>query len=150
MISRLPTGILVDVDLESVPALTTFTFLIGCFISSFIVSYRADYIGRKKSILFGGAGFPIGGFSQSTADNLVTYYMGRIISRLGIGLLYMLFHAGLCVRHCTFRSRIRGAMLTIQQLIITLGVLEDLNQYPTVLFSRSTSSYFALLRHGDR
>jgi MFS family permease len=39
-------------------------FLAGCFVGAFIVSYMADILGRKKSILIGGIIFLFGGSLQ--------------------------------------------------------------------------------------
>lgn len=56
------------IDRETVPALTTFTFLIGCFLGAFAVSYLADLLGRKRSILAGGATFLVGGIIQTLSS----------------------------------------------------------------------------------
>lgn len=100
--------------------MTTFTFLLGCFFGAFLVSYMADIYGRKRSILIGGVGFLIGGAIQTFANILPVYIIGRVISGLGIGVLSMC--APLYISE-TAPASIRGRMLTVQQLMITIGIL---------------------------
>lgn len=103
-----------------VDQLTTFTFLAGCFFGALIVSYMADAFGRKRSIIIGGLGFLVGGAIQTTASGFTAYSSGRVISGLGIGVLSMC--SPLYISEAA-PSEIRGRMLTVQQLMITIGIL---------------------------
>lgn len=120
VVKRLPNGDLEDIDVTTVPSLTTFTFLIGCLFGSFIVSYIADSLGRKLSIITGGCFFLIGGGFQFMANIANHYFVGRFISGLGIGILSMCSPLYISESAPPF---IRGTMLTVQQLMITLGIL---------------------------
>lgn len=44
-------GSFYEIDTKTLPALTTFTFLIGCFVGAFVVAYMADMLGRKVRYL---------------------------------------------------------------------------------------------------
>jgi MFS family permease len=109
-----------DVDTQTLPAMITFTFLIGCFFGSLLVSHIADSFGRKKSILVGGFGFLFGGAFQTFANSSVFYYSGRVISGLGIGVLSMC--TPLYISE-TAAASIRGKMMTINQMMMTFGIL---------------------------
>jgi MFS family permease len=109
----LENGTYYDIDKKTLPSMTTFTFLIGCFFGAFLVSYMADILGRKKSILIGGVGFLFGGAFQTFAGSVGVYYTGRVVSGLGIGVLSMC--APLYIGE-TAPTSIRGRMLTVQVL----------------------------------
>ncbi|KAI8899270.1 general substrate transporter [Globomyces pollinis-pini] len=103
---------------------TTFTFLMGCSIGSVIVAYLADMIGRRKTILCSGILFLMGAIAQSFAPkgpNIHSiFYSGRFVGGVGIGM------ASMCVPLYiseTAPTSIRGRLITIQQLMITLGIL---------------------------
>ena len=103
----------------SVPAQTTFFFLLGCFFGALVVSYMADILGRKKSIMIGGSGFLVGGFLQTVSSMLGLFMTGRFISGLGIGVLSMC--APLYISEAA-PTEIRGRLVTVQQLMITIGI----------------------------
>jgi sugar porter (SP) family MFS transporter len=116
------TGLIQKVELvdDDVRRFTTFTFLAGCFLGAAFVSWLADFLGRKKSIIFGGFLFIIGGVLQTVCDGLAVFYAGRVIAGLGIGILSMC--SPLYISEAAPRE-IRGRMLTVQQLMITIGIL---------------------------
>lgn len=99
--------------------MTTFTFLVGCLAGSAIVSWMADYIGRKVSLLIGGIIFLVGGILQTAAPTVIEFYFGRTISGVAIGILSVV-----CPLYISEASPpdIRGKMVTIQQLMITIGI----------------------------
>ncbi|KAI8896817.1 general substrate transporter [Globomyces pollinis-pini] len=103
---------------------STFIFLAGCALGAIMVSYLADSLGRKRTILASGLLFLIGAAGQTFApvgDAIFTFfYGGRFIGGLGIGM------ASMCVPLYiseTAPTAIRGRMITIQQLMITIGIL---------------------------
>lgn len=98
----------------------TFIFLIGCVVGAAIVSWLADVIGRKYSILIGGALFTIGGGLQAAATDFALLYVGRIVSGFGIGILSMCVPLYISE---TAPTNVRGSMIAIQQLMITIGIL---------------------------
>jgi SP family sugar:H+ symporter-like MFS transporter len=110
----------------------TFTFLMGCAFGALCVgALLADYLGRKRSILTGGSLFAIGGLAQAFVSDIGLFYTGRIVSGVGIGILSMvfdpIFNISLQVVPLyiseTAPTSIRGRMVAIQQLMITIGVL---------------------------
>ncbi|KAJ2995484.1 hypothetical protein HDV02_000769 [Globomyces sp. JEL0801] len=93
-------------------ALTTFSFLVGCA------------IGRRKTILVSGVLFLIGALCQSFAPIgpllQIIFYGGRLVGGFGIGM------ASMCVPLYiaeTAPTHIRGRLITVQQLMITIGIL---------------------------
>ncbi|KAI8900228.1 general substrate transporter [Globomyces pollinis-pini] len=107
-----------------VESLTTFIFLFGCASGAMIVSGLADSLGRKRTILLAGILFLVGAIAQTFAPigGLLKpmFFIGRLIGGLGIGM------ASMCVPLYiaeTAPTEIRGRMITIQQLMITIGIL---------------------------
>ncbi|KAI9095581.1 sugar transporter [Phlyctochytrium arcticum] len=98
----------------------TMFFLLGCLGGAIIVSWMADFLGRKRSILVGGILFCIGVVLQFIANTLGLLYGGRVVSGLGIGILSMV--VPLFIGE-TAPTHLRGRMIAIQQLMITIGIL---------------------------
>jgi SP family sugar:H+ symporter-like MFS transporter len=85
-----------------------------------VVAYLADLLGRKRSIILGGVGFLVGGLLQTFAANIKVFYGGRLCSGFAIGILSMC--APLYISEAA-PTAIRGRMLTVQQLMITIGIV---------------------------
>jgi sugar porter (SP) family MFS transporter len=103
-----------------VEGLVTFILLFGCTIGSVVVSHLADEYGRKYSILSAGIVFFIGSLIQSLSINIPLFFYGRAISGFSIGILSMIVPLYISE---TAETKIRGRMVTIQQLMITIGIL---------------------------
>lgn len=104
----------------STSGLVTFTFLVGCAVGAIVVSMLADLWGRKKCIFTGAILFLAGGVMQSVASSFTIFFGGRVLSGLGIGILSMA--SPLYIAEAAPTS-IRGRMVAIQQLMITLGIV---------------------------
>lgn len=100
--------------------LTTFTFLVGCAIGAIVVSMLADWWGRKKCIIASGLGFLTGGALQSVASSFGLFFFGRTVSGFAIGILSMVVPLYISEAAPT---EIRGRMIAIQQLMITIGIV---------------------------
>lgn len=137
---RLANGTFIAIESYKnvLPALTTFTFLIGAFAGAFVVSYMADILGRKKSILIGGVGFLAGSLLQTFASIVGVYFTGRVVSGLGIGVLSMC--APLYISE-TAPTAIRGRMLTVQQLMITIGILIAASVNSVIIVTLGVTDY---------
>jgi len=93
---------------------------LGCFLGSLVASILCDRLGRKRSILLGAVTFCIGGALQTLASTLAPLYIGRLIAGLAIGLLSMavpLYLSELSPKE------LRGRLVSMQQLAITVGIL---------------------------
>lgn len=97
----------------------TSTFLLGCVVGALIVSWMADSLGRKWSILIGGGLFAVGGGLQAASVDFASMYSGRVVSGFGIGILSMCVPLYISE---TAPTHIRGRMIAIQQLMITIGI----------------------------
>lgn len=100
--------------------LVTSTFLIGCAAGSILVSMLADWWGRKKCIIASGVVFLVGGALQAAATNSAMLYIGRVVSGLAIGVLSMVVPLYISEAAPT---EIRGRMIAINQLMITIGIV---------------------------
>jgi sugar porter (SP) family MFS transporter len=103
-----------------IEGMVTFMFLLGCSVGAMFASWFCDYMGRKRSILVAGTVFLVGGAVQSFTNNATNFFIGRLVAGLGIGVLSMC-----CPLYIseTSPTSIRGRMITIQQLMITIGIL---------------------------
>jgi SP family sugar:H+ symporter-like MFS transporter len=110
----------VDSDAPETTGWIVSTFLFGCIAGSIAVSWLADRIGRKRSIIVGAFLFCLGGAGQSAAPSLAVLYSMRILSGCSIGILSMV--APLYISE-TSPADVRGSLIAVQQLLITFGVL---------------------------
>ncbi|KAJ3059187.1 hypothetical protein HK102_010109, partial [Quaeritorhiza haematococci] len=106
-------------DEAQIKGWVTSTFLLGCVAGSIIVSEMADRLGRKWSIMAGSFMFAAGGLVQTLADALPGLYAGRVVSGIGIGILSMVVPLYISE---TAPSDVRGRMVAVQQLMITIGI----------------------------
>ncbi|KAJ3084961.1 hypothetical protein HK102_000449 [Quaeritorhiza haematococci] len=97
----------------------TFAFLMGAALGAVIVTDLADRIGRKWCILIGGFLFAAGGLIQTLADAIAMLYSGRAVSGIGIGILSMVVPLYISE---TAPTDVRGRMISVQQLMITIGI----------------------------
>jgi len=97
-------------------------FSIGCiFTSSPLVSgYFLDEWGRRSSIMLGSFIFLVGCSVQAVAASITVILIGRLIAGMSIGLLssvVALYQSELAP------PSMRGALTSLYQLMITLGIL---------------------------
>lgn len=109
-----------DADAPQIKGWIVSTFLFGCIGGSLCVSYLADAIGRKKSMLLGALCFCAGGVGQSCSASVGSLYGTRVLSGFSIGILSMV--APLYISE-TSPADVRGSLIAVQQLLITFGVL---------------------------
>lgn len=114
--NTLPT----TVESPNIVGWMTFTFLVGCVVGAGGASILADELGRRHSILVGSVFFMIGGAMQAGASHVDVLYIGRTISGIGVGLMSAVVPLYIAE---TARVNVRGRMVTIYQLMITLGIL---------------------------
>lgn len=93
---------------------------IGTLFGALIAAPIADWIGRKKSIIFWNVIFSVGIIVQISATyKWYQIMMGRFVAGLGVGALSLLvpmYQAETAPRH------IRGALIATYQLMITFGI----------------------------
>lgn len=97
-------------------------FSIGAMVTAcpIISSYFLDHWGRKASIMVGAVFFIFGSLVQGTATSLNTFFAGRFVAGMSIGLLssvIVLYQSELAP------ANLRGALSTLYQLGITFGIL---------------------------
>ncbi|KAJ3128483.1 hypothetical protein HK098_004378 [Nowakowskiella sp. JEL0407] len=97
----------------------TTAFTIGCFFGAMGSSRVADIISRRYAILVGATLFVIGGILQATSLVLAQLIVGRAISGISIGFASMT--VPLYISEVS-PTQIRGAMIAVYQLMITLGI----------------------------
>ncbi|TVY42665.1 MFS glucose transporter [Lachnellula occidentalis] len=96
------------------------TLLLAAWFGSLVNGPLADRYGRKRSFMAAVVVFTIGSAIQAGAVNVPMIFAGRAIVGLAIGVLTMvvpLYMAEVSL------PEIRGAIVVLQQLAITLGIL---------------------------
>ncbi|XP_055345580.1 uncharacterized protein LOC129593346 [Paramacrobiotus metropolitanus] len=97
-----------------------FTFLVGCIAGAACASILADFLGRRYSIFTGSVFYMVGGAMQTGSSHLVTLYIGRVVSGIGVGLMSAVVPLYISE---TSKTSIRGRLITTFQLMMAFGVL---------------------------
>ncbi|KAI7862105.1 general substrate transporter [Spinellus fusiger] len=94
--------------------------LAGCFVGALLAGPSAEHLSRKRSIILGSFVFSIGAAVQCGTNSYGMMVGGRAVSGLGIGMLSMivpLYQSELAPKE------IRGRLISLQQLMITTGLM---------------------------
>jgi len=94
--------------------------LVGCIAGVSIAGKASDTFGRKKVLIFSAILFSISAFSCMIAGTSVFLFIYRIIGGVGVGVASML--SPLYISEIS-PPRIRGRLVALYQLAITLGIL---------------------------
>ncbi|EPQ50344.1 general substrate transporter [Gloeophyllum trabeum ATCC 11539] len=92
----------------------------GSFVGALLVSWLADRIGRKNTVITSGWIWVVGSILQCAAQNRGMLVVGRIISGLSVGLassVVPLYQSEITP------PAIRGRLVSMQQWAITWGIL---------------------------
>jgi len=65
-------------------------FTTGAFFGAMFGGPSGDYLGRRMTIVVGGAIFILGGALQTGAENVGYLWSGRFLAGLGVGFLVMI------------------------------------------------------------
>lgn len=96
------------------------TLLIGALIGAFLGGFIADQFGRKKTLFWTLIIFFIGILTLTEANGFGWLLAGRFISGIGIGVVSMA--APLYIAEMS-PANSRGALVSLNQLCITIGIL---------------------------
>jgi MFS transporter, SP family, galactose:H+ symporter len=110
-----------DWNLSSVEeSIATSAVLVGAIIGAVLGGVLADRLGRKRSIIVGSISFIIGTFVLLASNGLGIFVVGRLLIGIAIGLasfIVPMYISELSPEH------IRGALVSLNQLFVTLGIL---------------------------
>jgi len=98
----------------------TAVFALGAAAGSLVCGFFTDRFGRRPTLMLYAAIFIVAAILMGASENLATLYAGRFIGGIGVG--------GLSMTTTMYQSeiapeRIRGALIALQQLCITAGIL---------------------------
>ncbi len=96
------------------------TLLIGALIGALLGGVIADWLGRKKTLFLTAIFFFIGVLTLSEGQNFGMLLIGRLITGLAVGIVSMA--APLYIAEMSPPEN-RGALVSLNQLCITLGIL---------------------------
>ncbi|CAO3612096.1 unnamed protein product [Mucor hiemalis] len=94
--------------------------LAGCFVGSLLAAPLCEKLSRKYTIIVASLVFNIGAAVQTAANNYDMMIAGRFVAGLGVGTLSMavpLYLSELAPKE------IRGRLISLQQLMITIGIM---------------------------
>jgi sugar porter (SP) family MFS transporter len=94
--------------------------LIGCMIGAALAGVSSDRFGRKKVLLFSAVAFSATALVCAVARNTTDLVIGRMIGGVGIGVASML--SPMYIAEVS-PARIRGRLVSLQQLAICTGIL---------------------------
>lgn len=109
-----------DEDTASKLGIVVAILSLGCFIGSVAAGRLADSFGRKPVTISGALTATSGAILQAMSVNLPIMYSGRFVTGLGVGALSSvvpLYNAEVAPK------RLRGLLVSLQQLAITFGIL---------------------------
>lgn len=98
----------------------TTTVLIGAVIGAISSGKLSDIIGRKKMIIINAVIFTIGAFGCAYAPSVFVLIIMRIIIGFAIGITS--YVVPMYISEIS-PARVRGALVTLNQLMITIGIL---------------------------
>ena len=99
--------------------IATSSVLVGAIIGALIAGRVNDALGRKKTLLILAAIFTVGALLTAFAPNFAIFIICRIIVGLGIGAAASVVPVYISE---IAPSRLRGTLVTFNQLAITLGI----------------------------
>lgn len=100
--------------------LITTTVLIGAVIGALVSGKLSDITGRKRMIIFNAVVFGVGAFGCAYAPNITVLIAMRIVIGFAIGITSYVVPMYISEISPT---RVRGALVTLNQLMITIGIL---------------------------
>ena len=101
-------------------ALIVSTLLLGALFGSLLAGYLVDKIGRRPTLFFSVFLFGIGTILLMSADALFGFLLGRFILGIGVGIVSLAVPLYIAeIAPILFR----GALVSINQLAITVGIL---------------------------
>ncbi len=98
----------------------TTTVLVGAIIGAIVSGKLSDYLGRKKMIIINAVIFSIGAIGCTYASSINMLIVMRILIGFAIGITS--FVVPMYIAEVS-PSRRRGALVTLNQLMITIGIL---------------------------
>lgn len=107
-------------DNESMQALTMSIALLGCLLGATAAGVLADRYGRKRLLIVSALVFFFSSWATGASDTLVSFVLARLMGGMAIGLaadLSPMYIAEVAP------TRIRGKLVTLNQLTIVLGIL---------------------------
>lgn len=93
---------------------------LGAMFGAFINGPISERFSRKRSIFYANVVFLIGSILQAAAKNVLMIFFGRFFAGVSIGMLAMVTPLYLSELS---PPEIRGALVTLQQFAITIGIL---------------------------
>jgi sugar porter (SP) family MFS transporter len=93
---------------------------IGCMIGAALAGRLSDRYGRKKMLILSSVAFGITSIGTGLSNNLVSFFIYRLVGGLGVGAAAML--SPMYIAEVT-PANIRGRYVAINQFTIVIGIL---------------------------
>ena len=122
-------------------SVATSSVLVGAIIGAVLGGVSADRLGRKRSIIAGSVSFIIGTLILLVSNGLGIFVVGRLLIGIAIGLAS--FIVPMYISELA-PERIRGALVSLNQLFVTLGILVSYGVDTLFAASGAWKSMFAV------
>ena len=99
---------------------TTASLALGCIAGCMVAGGLADRYGRKPGLFTAAAIFTLSSILMSVAPTLQVFVLGRFFAGVGVGMASMLSPVYIAE---VAPARIRGRMVSLNQLTIVLGIV---------------------------
>ncbi|MFH1195105.1 MAG: sugar porter family MFS transporter [bacterium] len=112
--------------------------LIGCILGVIIAGFLSDAFGRKPVLLLSAVLFSVSAVGCALSNSYMALVIYRLVGGLGIGVASII--SPLYISEISI-ARIRGTMVTLYQLAITIGILAAYISNYAILTYSSGSDY---------
>ena len=93
--------------------------LLGCMVGPLLGGALSDRLGRKRALIFAGLLFALGALGSAVPQNMVDFSLFRFLGGIGVGLASVI--SPMFISEMS-PPRIRGALVTVNQLAIVVGL----------------------------
>ncbi len=100
--------------------LATGSALLGCMFGPILGGTLSDRLGRRRTLIVAGLLFAVGAVGTALSRNLFEFNLFRIVGGLGVGLASVI--SPMFIAEVS-PARIRGALVTVNQLAIVAGLM---------------------------
>ena len=98
----------------------TSSALLGCAAGPLVAGFMADRLGRKNTLIAGSLLLAVSSIGTSLPEDISTYNLFRIVGGVGVGICSIV--SPMYIAEIA-PARVRGALITINQVAIVLGCL---------------------------
>ena len=94
--------------------------VVGCIFGTWVAALLADWVGRKKTMIFAALLFAVSAIMTAIPPNITVFNIFRAVGGIGVGIAMVI--SPVYIAEISPR-RIRGRLVTLNQIVIVTGAL---------------------------